>query len=186
MRLYVMRHGPAEDRAPSGRDADRALTTEGRARVERVAAELRAVHAAAPLGAPGRLAPPSAPNPRPRVLASPLRRARETAEIVAGALLGGADDIELHDDLSLDADPPIALASRLGKDGADALLIGHQPNVEELVRALATAAPGRGHAPLRGGFCTAMGVILELAAADPLRPERRWDVRSIIDPRLLR
>ena len=30
MRLYVMRHGPAEDRAPTGRDFDRALTRAGR------------------------------------------------------------------------------------------------------------------------------------------------------------
>ena len=33
MRLYVMRHGPAEDRAPTGRDFDRVLTTMSPARV---------------------------------------------------------------------------------------------------------------------------------------------------------
>ena len=41
MKLYVMRHGPAEDHADSGRDADRALTAAGRERVVAVAAEAR-------------------------------------------------------------------------------------------------------------------------------------------------
>ena len=35
MKLYVMRHGPADDDSPSGRDADRALTAAGRERVAR-------------------------------------------------------------------------------------------------------------------------------------------------------
>jgi len=40
MKLYVMRHGPAEDFSASGRDADRALTPSGRDRVRDVAKAL--------------------------------------------------------------------------------------------------------------------------------------------------
>ena len=40
MKIYIMRHGPAEDHARSGRDFDRKLTASGRARTELVAQEL--------------------------------------------------------------------------------------------------------------------------------------------------
>ena len=40
MKVYVMRHGPAEDDSPTGRDADRALTTSGRDRTRSVARAL--------------------------------------------------------------------------------------------------------------------------------------------------
>ena len=36
MELYLLRHGIAEDRAPSGRDADRRLTEEGRDKLRRI------------------------------------------------------------------------------------------------------------------------------------------------------
>ena len=165
MRLYVMRHGPAEDRAPSGRDADRKLTGDGRARVRRVAEELRDDLAGAP----------------PRVLASPLLRARETAEIVA-ELLGSAAP-EIRDELALDADLPLRLVAELAAVGEDVLLVGHAPRVDHLVRVL---APGPDHRPpsaMAGGFCTAM-----VAALEPLdSPERAslWQVLHVVDPRAL-
>src|SRR6478736_9710352 len=72
MRLYVMRHGPAVDDAPSGRDDDRELTASGRRRVRAVAQALLEA---------GEL---------PRViLSSPLVRALQTAEIVCA--VGGLD-----------------------------------------------------------------------------------------------
>ncbi|MBN9165380.1 MAG: histidine phosphatase family protein, partial [Myxococcales bacterium] len=66
MKLYVMRHGPAEDNAPTGRDEDRALTPAGRERTRAVARALLAADEA-PL----------------TIIASPLVRALQTAEIVA-------------------------------------------------------------------------------------------------------
>ncbi|WP_438014757.1 phosphohistidine phosphatase SixA [Sorangium sp. So ce315] len=166
MRLYVMRHGPAEDRAQSGLDADRRLTAQGRARVERVALELRHVRGGAPLA---------------RVLASPFARARETAEIAAP--LCGAPEVELRDELVVDADLPLALVAALAREGADALLVGHQPNVEHLVRTLVEPS-GRG-APrlLLSGFTTALIVALEREPAPP--PQGRWRVARIVDPRAL-
>src|SRR5687767_11718267 len=66
MKLYVMRHGPAEDVSPSGRDGDRALTPSGRDRVRVVAKAL--------------LDGDESPF---AVITSPLVRALQTAEIVA-------------------------------------------------------------------------------------------------------
>ncbi|WP_437574474.1 SixA phosphatase family protein [Sorangium sp. So ce887] len=166
MHLYVMRHGPAEDRSASGRDADRRLTPEGRARVERVAIELHRVRGGAPLS---------------RVLASPLARARETAEIAAP--LCGAPEVEVRDELSVDAELPLALVAALVRGGADALLIGHQPNVEHLVRTLIDS-PGRGATGLLlASFCTALVVALEPEPAP--RAQDRWRVAQIVDPRAL-
>ncbi|XYH94481.1 phosphohistidine phosphatase SixA [Sorangium sp. So ce1128] len=166
MHLYVMRHGPAEDRASSGRDADRRLTPEGRDRVQRISNELHRVRGGAPLL---------------RVLASPLARARETAEIAAP--ICGAPEVELRDELALDAGLPLALVAALGRGGADALLVGHQPNVEHLVRTLVDT-PGRGAPGLvLSSFCTALIVALEPEPAP--HPQGRWRVRQILDPRAL-
>src|SRR5215207_5369 len=61
-----MRHGPAEDSSPTGRDGDRALTPDGRERTRAVARALIAENEA-PL----------------TIVSSPLVRALQTAEIVA-------------------------------------------------------------------------------------------------------
>jgi phosphohistidine phosphatase len=68
MELYLLRHGIAEDLAPGGRDADRALTAEGKRKLKEVlkvaSAQLRPT----------------------LILSSPYRRAKETAVVAAQAL----------------------------------------------------------------------------------------------------
>lgn len=69
MEIYLLRHGIAEETSAGGRDSDRALTAEGREKLRRV---LKRAHAA---------------GVRPGViLASPYKRAMETAQIAAEAL----------------------------------------------------------------------------------------------------
>ena len=146
MLLYVMRHGPAEDRAPSGRDFARPLTPEGRAVVGRMAQRI--------LASRGTL------RGRPwRVLASPFRRAAETAAIVASAASPPLE-VESHEDLAADASVPSALVAKLVSGATDAILVGHQPIVETLVRDLLHPA----RLPLPAGFRTATVVSLELVA----------------------
>lgn len=152
MRLYVMRHGPAEDRAPTGRDFDRALTRPGQEVVRRAVRALHEARAAAPL----------------RVISSPYRRARETAELLV-AHFGGEPEID--DDLAADADVPLDLVQRLQAGAGDAIIVGHQPIVEELVRVLVHPAP----VPLAAGFRTAMIVALE-------RAEDRFRLAAVLDP----
>jgi phosphohistidine phosphatase len=184
MLLYVMRHGPAEDRAATGRDADRALTREGREVVRRAAREL--VKARGTLGSTRAWAL--------RILSSPARRACETAETIAGELSAHASaprsgptpgdaglchrtpgplDIEVHDDLSVDAPLPLHLIAALGEAGVDTLLVSHQPAVEELARTL--AHPER--VPLASGFRTATIVALEHVGG-----AASWRFAWVVDP----
>src|ERR1051325_10335897 len=102
MRLYIMRHGPAEDAAPSGRDFDRSLSESGRARTTAVARELERR------------------DERPvRILSSPLRRAVQTADIVAG-VLGGS--VEVRSELAPSEAAPDIL-SELLRGGAARVLV---------------------------------------------------------------
>lgn len=150
-----MRHGPAEGRAKSGRDADRALTREGQAVVEKAAGALAAARGSGQV----------------RVLSSPFRRAQETAAVVARVLAAPAPD--LHDDLSGDADTlPLSLCRELYAAGRDALLVGHQPFMEALVRELLHPAT----VSLPGGFRPATIVVLASATGG------RFRLEAVIDP----
>jgi phosphohistidine phosphatase len=173
MRIYVMRHGPAEDRAATGRDFDRALTGPGRevvARAARALSDTRPVDRAL------------------RVLSSPYRRARETAEIVAAIAPAhhernpqtpGAVEVEIHDDLTADAPLPLDLVRLLVAEGTDVLLVGHQPTVEELVRELLGTDRSPERSPLPGGFRTGSILVLEQIAPD------RWHPAALLDPHQL-
>lgn len=121
--LYLMRHGAAEDFSPTGRDADRALTGAGGDAVRRVALALREMQ----------------PRPLGRIIASPLVRAQQTAEIVRQVLCP---------QLEIDTDEELApegsaydLAVRLSAMTSDALLVGHAPNIELTAKAI-VAPPG--------------------------------------------
>lgn len=168
MRLYVMRHGPAEDRAPSGRDFDRPLSSAGRGVVERAARALHQARSQARGAAPL------------RIIASPYLRARETAELVAAFFNREHSEPhvrhepEIDDDLGADREVPMGLVRDVHAAGGDAILIGHQPIVEQLVRALVDA----GSPSLSAGFRTATIVDLEHADA-------RWHLRQLIDPHAL-
>lgn len=119
MRLYFLRHGIAEDESPTGRDADRRLTTEGVEEMEAVAAGMAALGLRFD-----------------SIRTSPKVRARHTAEIAAAALgleavltqepaLGhGCGLAELRD----------LLAGAEGK--ARILLVGHEPDLSLNIGAL--------------------------------------------------
>ncbi|MDB5026677.1 MAG: phosphohistidine phosphatase, SixA [Candidatus Eremiobacteraeota bacterium] len=116
-KLYFLRHGVAAD-ADSwrGDDFDRPLTDEGR---ERMALEAEAIKRLG-LGLD-------------RIVTSPLVRARQTAEIVAGALgIGNAlvEDERLGPGFGLERLADVLQAHR----GAKALmLVGHEPTLSATV-----------------------------------------------------
>jgi phosphohistidine phosphatase len=163
MRLYVMRHGPAEDRAPSGSDFDRRLTPAGRELVGRVARAFQAARGADPL----------------RILASPRVRARETAAIVRSAIGPRADAnaieiaIEIHEELGGESAIPLALIAAAAATGVDTILVGHQPVVEELVHQLVGARA------MRTGFSTATIVGLDF---DHAADGSGWTLATHLDP----
>ncbi|HZR79484.1 MAG TPA: phosphohistidine phosphatase SixA [Candidatus Binatia bacterium] len=120
-RIFVVRHAIAEDRAASGRDADRALTREGRKKMKRAARGLAVLEVR-----------PAA------ILTSPLVRARETAEILAAEL---NVPIELCPPLASGADPREVAAVVEQRSPDDALmLVGHEPDLGQIVAAWLTGS----------------------------------------------
>lgn len=133
MKLYVMRHGPAHDDSPSGRDADRALTVSGR---ERVAAVAKAL-------VEGGEAPFS-------ILSSPLVRALETAEIVAEVThlsrrsredgkakrAGATGEIEIRRELGMGTEKLGLLAELVRAGRKRVMIVGHEPDLSMLVMSL--------------------------------------------------
>lgn len=173
MFLYIMRHGPAEERAATGRDADRALTFRGREVVARAAEELRRLRAA----------------PVTRIVASPLARAIETAEIVRAIAAGTETAISIHPGLIPADEAPVGLLDELAAGDIDVVVVSHQPTTETMVRHLGPElATGPSAAPLAAGFRTGMIVALT-------RGSRRdeaggaagfaWRLEAVVDPHVL-
>src|SRR5690242_9827148 len=110
MELYLLRHGIAEDRSQTGRDADRRLTDEGRDKLRRV---LERAHSAG--------VEPSL------ILSSPLKRALETAEIAAHEL-GYEGRIVRTDAISPESSPAqLWTEVRAHASESSILLAGHEP-----------------------------------------------------------
>ena len=122
MEIYLLRHGIAVEREEhSGPDGERALTSEGRRKVRHVAQAMRAMRLSFDI-----------------IFSSPLVRALQTAEIVAGTLrlkrrlqltehLAGAPVAE-----------QISWLRNLRPAPGRVLLVGHEPNFSELTSTLLT------------------------------------------------
>ncbi|MBU6281360.1 phosphohistidine phosphatase SixA [bacterium] len=123
-RILLVRHAIAEDFASSGRDFDRALTAEGRRRMERAARGLAVL------------------DVRPDVvLASPLVRARQTAQIVGKAL--GAEP-RTWDALACGVDHEVVSADLDERHpGGTVVLVGHEPDMGELLSCWLARDPRR-------------------------------------------
>jgi phosphohistidine phosphatase len=183
VKLYVMRHGPAEDGSPTGRDGDRALTPEGRERTRSVARALLA-EGEVPL----------------TIVSSPLVRALQTAEIVAAVTTleervrtskdaGGAPGaVEIRREIAPGGDL-LGLVHDLAQTGRKrAMIVGHEPDLSTLVTELIARPPAQGMLK-----SMVVGLKVELAAepdpAAPKRPNARGDLASefrfVLDPKTL-
>ncbi len=159
MKLYVLRHGPAEDQARSGVDGDRALSASGRERVRAVAKVLTEED--------------EAPA---EIMTSPLVRAVQTAEIVAIATKLGdrGGTVSVQRELSPGGDA-VALARRLASEGQKrVMLVGHEPDLSHLAEAL---LGGSFEHPFEKG----MVVGLHLSSDSP-----RARLRFVLDSKMLR
>jgi len=138
MRLVVIRHAIAEDRdtfAATGRDdASRPLTDEGKRKMRRTARGLR------------RLIPRIE-----TIVASPLTRARETAEIVRDEY--GMERVETA--VELEPECPLAdVVAALARYPADlAAVVGHEPQLSRLVTYLVSGVDRSGLELKKGGAC---------------------------------
>lgn len=165
-----MRHGPAEDQSDSGLDGDRALTAPGRERVRAVARFLVDL-GEAPLA----------------IITSPLVRAVQTAEIVAVVTqLGqGTGTVEVRREMSPSGDTSALVDSLLAEGRKRAMVVGHEPDLSELV----TSLLGKGS--FRRAFDKAMVVGLHVSAVssqanqgrEPSEGGRRSRLRFVLDPK---
>lgn len=114
-RIFLVRHGQAEDIPASGKDFDRALTDAGITRMEAAGRGL------ASLGV--------APE---YLVASPYVRARQTADCLARGLEFGRR--ETWEELGCGVDP-LAIVARIEALSApgDVMLVGHEPDMGELL-----------------------------------------------------
>jgi phosphohistidine phosphatase len=157
VKLYVLRHGPAEDHAPSGIDADRALTSSGRDRVRDVAKALV-----------------DADETPLTIITSPLVRCVQTSEIVAIATKLSHRDgmVETRRELAPGGDS-ISLARLFASESrARILFCGHEPDLSHLV---STLLGERMIVPMQ----KAMVVGLQLPATGNAK------LRFILDPKTL-
>jgi phosphohistidine phosphatase len=124
MEIWLLRHAAAEDRAESGRDADRALSEEGHRRAREVARGLAELEPGIEL-----------------ILTSPYRRARQTAEPVARALRLTSTLRETQA-LEPSSDPEEILGEVRSESAQVILLVGHEPHLGALLGRLVSGRPG--------------------------------------------
>lgn len=157
MKLYVTRHGPAEDDAPSGIDGDRALSEAGRKRVRAVAKALVDLDEAPLL-----------------LIASPLVRAVQTAEIIA--IVTKIDDREgaltVRRELSPGGDGAKLVRELASSSLKRVMLVGHEPDLSELTASLCPS--------FNRPFDKSMVVGLQLQSSGP-----RGRLRFVLDPKTL-
>jgi len=160
MELYLVRHAIAEDRADAG-DDERALTEAGRAKMIRATQGLRKLKVRPDL-----------------ILTSPLRRACETAEILAQGL--NRPKVEVSAELSPAADlKTVAPALRPHARLKAVMLVGHQPGLSELASLLLTGSERRLYVDFKKGGVACIEAEL---AEDATRCILRW----LTTPKLLR
>jgi len=149
MELFLIRHAHAEDTVP---DAARRLSPRGRRQARALARRLRAT---------GEFAPAE-------LWHSTLRRARETAELLAPAA-PGAPCREVTG--LCPEDDPAAVARRLARTRAPVAIVAHEPLLSALASRLVTG--------------TADPVVFDVRKASALaltRVGRRWVVRWFLPP----
>lgn len=153
MILYLVRHAIAEESSATGRDADRALTAEGKAKMRRAAAGLAALAVRLDL-----------------VLTSPYRRAVETAEILASTL--GGVETRILPELMAGSDPPSLLAALRPHRQIDALaLVGHQPDLGYLASQVMTGSADACPLPFKKGAVACFEIATPRGS---LRGELSW------------
>ncbi|UJR79897.1 SixA phosphatase family protein [Sandaracinus amylolyticus] len=158
MDVFVVRHAIAEDAAAGQDDAERALTPDGIRRFERAVKGMRALDLTFE-----------------RVLHSPWRRARESAELLAPIVSGPLEETPL---LAKAPSPALYEAlSRHTEEGPIAI-VGHQPWLGEAIAWLAL-----GDAKLGATIDLKKGGVVWLEG-EPKRGQMR--LRAHLPPRVLR
>jgi phosphohistidine phosphatase len=164
MKLLLLRHGIAVEFGTPGyeRDSERPLTPEGRRKTRAVARALAALGVSPDV-----------------ILASPLVRAHQTAEIVAGAMKLNKR-LHICEQLASggDAKRLIAEINRHHASAELVMLVGHEPDLSSLTSLLLTgSASGAAMEFKKGGVC--------LLEADELQASKCARLLWLAPPKLL-
>jgi phosphohistidine phosphatase len=158
LQLYIVRHAAAEDPSPGVPDGHRALTEKGRERFRKTARKLSGKVRSIDL-----------------ILTSPLVRAVQTAEILACEV--AHESVRVLPELA--GHPAQALVEAVSRaDGKhrSVALVGHEPQLTELIATYLRLEPDRASAlHLRKGAV----VLLEVSGpAKSPKAQARWWMRS--------
>jgi phosphohistidine phosphatase len=134
MRVLIVRHASAVERGTPGVvESERALTPRGRRRFRQAARGLAAL------------------LPRPdALLSSPLRRARQTATLLARAW-GAGVAVQLTPDLAQGGPAPVVKLLRAQGQKQLVALVGHEPYLSALIAQLVDAQTSAAFALRKGG-----------------------------------
>lgn len=160
--LYVLRHGEAGKRLQAGsKDSERALTVAGREEVERVARALSKLDVKLDF-----------------IATSPLKRASQTAEIVAKALKVKKGEMEPWNELKPEGKRQ-ELYRRLSqfKQESSVLVVGHEPYLSAMIGEIAFG--GAGSIILKKAGLAKVGVT-------SMQPRIRGDLRWLLTPKHLK
>src|SRR5262249_17234199 len=139
MNLFILRHGLAAERGTSkyATDAERPLTSRGERKLRRVADAMIAMELSFD-----------------RIVSSPYLRARQTAELIAEALKA-RKLLEFTDALTPGGTPRdvVEFLDRLKPSPDRVLLVGHEPNLSELISLLIAGDSSLRVNMKKGGLC---------------------------------
>ena len=163
MELYVLRHGEAGKRIPSGsKDSERPLTVAGLEEVEEVASAL------AELGVSFDF-----------VATSPLKRARQTADAVAKVLKVKKGSVEEWGELKPEGRRP-DLYRKLSqfKPESSVLVVGHEPYLSTMVSEIAFGSGA-------GGIVLKKAGLAKLTVTS-FQPKIKGELRWLLTPKHLK
>jgi phosphohistidine phosphatase len=135
MEIYILRHGIAVDRGTRGyeKDADRPLTKDGEDKMHQIAGAMLGMGLEFDL-----------------ILSSPLVRAYQTAKIVAEEL---GEEVTITEHLSPGANALKLIAEINGKKAQQVLLVGHEPDLSQLISVFMTGGSDAAVELKKGGLC---------------------------------
>jgi phosphohistidine phosphatase len=163
MQLYVLRHGEAGKRLPSGsKDAERPLTVTGKEEVGQVAEALLILGLKLDV-----------------IASSPLERALQTAEIVAKTFKA-KKKIELWDELKPEASR-LELYKKLStlKRESSIMIVGHEPFLSTMMSDLVFDGSAEGRIILKKSGLAKLSI-------NSFQPKAQGELRWLLTPRHLK
>jgi phosphohistidine phosphatase len=161
--IFILRHGEAGARVPvASRDTERSLTETGKDEMEKIAESLLRLRVEFD-----------------KIASSPLKRAKETAEIVTKVYEKDSPKLEMWDELKPEGSKQELLQklSKLKQD-SDIMLVGHEPYLSTLIGEVISGSPGARISLKKGGIAK----VQILSFSPKVTGELRW----LLTPRQLK